>query len=668
MMQSSSRDAGSGDTRPAKAARVVLVSMPFGVLYSPSLALGILQARLGAAEISTVCRHFTIDYAARIGVDKYNRLSAGFPRTTDLLGDWIFSHALAPKTAAQQERYLSHVFGRLAPARTPDGMSDTVANELRVKSIEQILDLAERARDFADFAAREILAYEPAIVGFTSVFEQNMASLAVAARLREAAPSVRILFGGANCEAAMGRELARAYPFIDFVISGEVDQAIVPLVSGLLNGREPRDNPELQSLIEFTEDEDSFLQTKMVNDLSGQPRPGFDDYFRDLGKRPGIADRISVHIPMETSRGCWWGQKMHCTFCGLNGATMAFRSKQVDEVVRDIAAYAASYPGRKICFVDNIMDHKYFETLLPQLAQSELDLDLFYEIKSNVSKRQVKALRDAGIRHVQPGIESFSNRVLRLMKKGVSAGQNLQLLKWCTEYGIKVDWNLLWGFPGEDPADYREMAAMAPLLCHLQPPSRGSRIRLDRFSPNFRDSQALGFSGVRPYEAYFDVYDGLPARAIHNIAYFFRANDQLDGEIEGYTRDLSTAIEQWQAGHATSGFFYLEQGDRIVLVDRRSLRMEREPLVLDGLAAQVFASCDTTQSIAALTRELGGVAAEQIEETLRALLAKGLMWTDGTQFLSLAVSFTNYLESRHSARLEEGIDEFLLGRIATASR
>ena len=67
-------------------------------------------------------------------------------------------------------------------------------------------------------------------------------------------------------------------------------------------------------------------------------------------------------------------------------------------------------------------------------------------------------LARAGVRSIQPGIESFSDSVLRLMRKGVTGLQNVQLLKWCRELGLRPYWNLLWGFPGEDPQEYARMA------------------------------------------------------------------------------------------------------------------------------------------------------------------------------------------------------------------
>lgn len=641
---------------------VVLVSMPFGVLYSPSLALGILQARLAAAGITSVCRHFTVDFAARIGVDAYNRIAGGFPRTTSLLGEWIFSHALRLKSLAQQEAYLLEVFGGDAEETQSDArdpMATRVERELRIKSIEQILGLAAEAGDFVDYAAREILAHDPQVVGLTSVFEQNLASIALAQRLRSLSPGITIVMGGANCEGAMGRELACRYPFIDLVVSGEADLVIAPLVAGLLRGSRWEANEALHPLVDLGASSDSFLQANMVHSLADQPRPDFDSYFADISRHPSVAARMDVQIPMESSRGCWWGAKHHCTFCGLNGATMAFRSKAPTALIEDVRAYVAKYPGRKLSFVDNIMDRRYFASVLPELARLASGAELFYEIKSNVTKAEVKALRDAGVRHIQPGIESISDRVLLLMKKGVSAIQNLQLLKWCMEFGVRVDWNLLWGFPGEQPTDYEAMAHMIPLLVHLEPPARGSRIRLDRHSPNFRQAAEFGFRRVRPFPSYGLVYDELPIDAVGNLAYFFQADHDLDLEIDRYTLPLKREIDSWHQAHRHSKLFYLEREGSVVLIDTRPGLEGQSVHVSSDLTSRLVTLCDTAQSISTLARELSEIEPERIQQELDLLCRHGIIWTDGRRFLSLAVSFTTYLESRRSARLEAGIDEVL---------
>src|SRR5437870_11072600 len=59
------------------------------------------------------------------------------------------------------------------------------------------------------------------IVGFTSTFDQNVASLTMAKLIKDLYPSIAIVFGGANYDGEMGLEHLRAWPWIDFVVVGE---------------------------------------------------------------------------------------------------------------------------------------------------------------------------------------------------------------------------------------------------------------------------------------------------------------------------------------------------------------------------------------------------------------------------------------------------------------
>ena len=62
-------------------------------------------------------------------------------------------------------------------------------------------------------------------------------------------------------------------------------------------------------------------------------------------------------------------------------------------------------------------------------------------------KDQIALLGAAGIREVQPGIESFDTHTLKLMKKGVTGMQNVAFLKWAQQFGVAAYWNILYGFP-----------------------------------------------------------------------------------------------------------------------------------------------------------------------------------------------------------------------------
>ncbi len=190
-----------------------------------------------------------------------------------------------------------------------------------------------------------------------------------------------------------------------------------------------------------------------ISKLDELPYPDYDDYFEQL-QASSLNINGSVDLPFETSRGCWYGAKHHCTFCGLNGETMAYRSKSPSRALKEIQFLAGRHGVKRLTATDNILDTRYLAELLPELERGDSKLSLFYEVKANLRREQLAALKRAGIDRLQPGIESLSTSILQLMRKGCTALQNLQTLKWASELRIQMFWNFLAGFPGEDPRDY----------------------------------------------------------------------------------------------------------------------------------------------------------------------------------------------------------------------
>ncbi len=194
--------------------------------------------------------------------------------------------------------------------------------------------------------------------------------------------------------------------------------------------------------------------------------------------------------------------------------------------------------------LDNIMPHKYFNTLLPELAESEPKLRIFYEQKANISLAKAAALRRAGVEFVQPGIEALSTDFLKLMRKGVTARQNVNLLRYARSVGISVNWNLLYAFPGDRIEWYLETLKLVPLLRHLGPPTGVHHLSIDRFSPYFNQPEEFGIRNVRPMAAYAPVFpDGAP---LDQIAYHFvgeyRSESRENPEV---IRTLTQEVQHW---------------------------------------------------------------------------------------------------------------------------
>jgi ribosomal peptide maturation radical SAM protein 1 len=592
----------------------------------PSIQLGLLKSLAVAHGFPARTLHANLRFANQIGVQYYQLLAEHRGR---MVGDWLFSLAAFPGTAPDPD---SRMVDELAA-----GLSylDQPQDELRER--------LTRTRNVDVPSYLEMLADsfpwgETAVVGFSSTFQQNTASFALARRLKQHYPHIFTVFGGANFDGEMGTELVRTVDCIDAAVIGEGDDSFPRLLGALAAGTDPGAVPGVARRVDG--------QVKLTpplppaDRLDDLPVPDYGEYFtlaEELGLIPR-AGRRKVWLPIETARGCWWGAKHHCTFCGLNAETMRFRSKSPQRVLDELAQQARRYRSFLFEAVDNILDMRYLQSLFPVLVESETDYEFFYEVKANLNREQLKLLAQAGVTSLQPGIESLSSHVLGLMRKGVRAVQNVDLLRWSRYYGIDVSWNLLWGFPGETERDYAEQAAAIPHLLHLQPPEETSRIWLERFSPLFTGQGGCGFRDRKPERSYRYVYpDGVD---LDRVAYFFdyRAEDALpDSAYTGVRRAAADWSRAWQADEPPV-LTYWSAPHFVQIHDQRRPGQEGTYTFEDTLA-DLFLACTRRPTTAtAVRRKLDLPLPEAgVQEMFQEFQRHGLMFLDGQFALALAL-------------------------------
>lgn len=602
--------------------RVLIVSMPFAAVR-PAMGPSLLVGHLRRIGVEAKVLYLNMSMARRLGAADFAYVADRAP-TQALAGDWVFAEALFGSRPATDAAYVENFrqrFGRY---------TDDEA------SLETLARARAQAQPFLDVCLADVDWGAWDVIGFTSSFTQHIASLALARRIKERHPRLPIVFGGANCEDVMGLALHRNFPFVDFVCSGEADISFPRLVEALARGANPHGIPGVIS----RRDGRSYARTlvpERVRDLDDLPYPVFDDFFEQRAAMLPSERGRPAGILMESSRGCWWGQKHHCTFCGLNGLAMAYRSKSPERVLAEIIELADRYRAEHVEMVDNILDMGYFTSLLPEIARRRLKLQLFYETKANLGKEQLRLLRAAGVTAIQPGIESFSTGVLGLMRKGTSAVQNVQLLKWCTEIGIKAHWNLIYGFPGERPEDYAEMVSTIDSITHLEPPNGCGRIRLDRFSPNFEAAAELGLRDVRPDPSYRLMYD-LPGEELADLAYYFEF-DYTDGRNpDEYANGSEMAIRRWLQHHGGPGLVYADHDDRLAVWDFRP-GARRSLSILDTCERLVYLHCDEHRSRRSIDRVVADspYCGRDLDALLQGLVADRLMIHLDGRYLSLAV-------------------------------
>lgn len=640
---------------------VVLVQMPYVALQRPSIALSLLKAAAQLEGLTCQVVYPNLWWAEEIGLGLYEAVAS--TQNDDLLGDWIFAGAAFPDHECDPLAYFELL--NLDVTQVMFGERGDI--------LQRFQACREKAPAFIERTARRILELGPNIVGCTSMFAQNCASLALLRRLRELAPEVVTMLGGANCDTPMGEVLHRNFEWVDYVMTGEADLTFGPLCRGLLRGQvelppgmlgpQHRRHPApVQRATTFKMDE--------------VPTPDFDDYFASLNDSP-LGAYVHPGLVVESSRGCWWGESHHCTFCGLNANGMAFRSRSGPAAQKEFASIADRYGIHQFLVADNIIDTRHFKTLLPLLRDDPRPYSLFYETKSNLKREQIEALIRAGVIWVQPGFESLHDEILKLIDKGTTAAVNVQTLKWSREKGLRLSWNILSGFPNEKDEWYQEMARWVPAIVHLQPPQGVLKFRYDRYSPYHLRSQDYGIQ-LLPNRRYAFVYP-LAADELADLAYFFEDERDVTGPVslpdevpekkealqsrnqrdyqEYYRYLMATATRRGQRGREGPGRALLtdlveewirlfwqnlppicsvsDVEESLRFFDTRPLAVSRQ-WQCDGLARRLYLACDSARAPGPLAQELG-CTWEDLEPLVREMHERSLLLPLSGRWLAVAV-------------------------------
>jgi ribosomal peptide maturation radical SAM protein 1 len=573
-----------------------LVSMPFTPVSTPGLGVSILSAALREAGLSCDVHYGAFSFFHAAHPDPHLPASLydyNFLASNQDLGDLFFAPLLWGTSGDEVEAALDRLAGHHNHLFEPGQLRDVV-ERLRVCAarMPEVIDHVLAARDWSSYR----------VVGISSTFSQNIGSLVFARELRRRHPGVHIVFGGANCDGEMGVQLLESFPWIDAVLQGEAELSFPEYVQRVLTG-DGATNVAGALVREDGRVVARHPAVPLVN-LDRSPQPVFDDFFAQLPpvlRNPWSWRELS--LPIETSRGCWWGAVHHCTFCGLNPATMTFRAKSPERAVGEFRVLRDRYRQRRFTAVDNIISLRYFEAVLPLLEEE--DLDIFYETKANLTEAQVRRLARAGVRTIQPGIEGFSSEILALMKKGVRGYQNLELLKWCSIYQVIPIWFYLYRFPHEPHEPYFRDTVRMRRWMHLPPPRNPNPVVIDRYSPLYSGRDAVGLSNLRPSGYAASCYSGLSESEQMRICYHFDA-DLPQGNDLPYENGLWQTISDWNLAYAAGARLYqFGAPASTLIVDTR--RENARCFLLSGEAHDLYSLMRTAHPRELLTERLSAM-------------------------------------------------------------
>lgn len=611
------------------ALRVGLVNMPFSSSRRPAIQLGLLHAIAEDHGVDVTSHYFNLAFARRIGWALHEELCVG--SCSLLIGEWLFAGAAFDDVPATQayvgafEEQLTHFMDR-----TGHTLADLV--EVRDVSVPAFL---EACLDETDWGSYDV-------VGFTSVFQQHCAALALARRIKQRHPHVTIIFGGCNLEGEMGIEFARSIPWVDYTVIGEGDHAFPLLLDRIAAGDR---SFSLPNVAYRRGGEVVFGGRGSRVDLDASPTPNYEAFFDQAFEvdLPAKVRGQGLLIPFESARGCWWGQKHHCTFCSMNKEQMQYHAKSPRRTLEQLDELVGRYGVYTLGATDNILDPRYVSDVFGPLAEQRKDYRLAYEVKANLTQAQMKALARGGVTWMQPGIESLNSHILELMDKGATGIINVRMMKWARYYGIFIGWHVLTGFPGERREDYEDQLRTMRLIVHLQPPSTVSfPIRVEKFSPNYTRSHEIGFRNLRPGAPYGYLYPS--SVKLEEVALFFdcESPDTLPREVfaetDGHIRDW---IRRWRSDDAPY-LVYKRGPDRVTILDGREEGGQTTHVFCD-LAADVYEACNATyRDVSGVVRELQAnlqrdIDPVEIAAVLDMFADKGFMLREKGKYLSLAL-------------------------------
>lgn len=607
--------------------QVLLISLPWTTLTEPSLGLSLLKSILARENISSRVMHLNLFLLRHVQSATYFSIANVYA-----LNDFLFSHPLAPEITNKQHRLLRHKVRELLDRGRVirfGGEDAFVENLIRLRN--------EIIPQFLREIALGIAAAPARLIGFTCMFDQTIASLALAKLIGESAPDKLLALGGYGVRSPAAEMLVASSPWIDAVCTGEGETTIVELYRAA-NGEMPLN--EVQG-IAYRERDGQVVSTPPppLADLAANPTPDFDDFFRDIEQlsRVDEVDIQAAYLPLENSRGCWWGQKSHCIFCGIKNSDLAFRWRPAAKTLAQMEELSRRYGILAFRFSDYILPYEYYKTLLPELAARGAPFRLFGEIKANVSRERFRLLHEGGFEEVQPGIESFSSSVLARMGKGVTAIQNVFTLLQGRALGVEVRYNLLYGFPDDQLEEYIDMARLLPRIVHLDSPVSYVPVQITRYAPMQEYPERFGIEKAVPdptFELVFsDRYIRDSGFDISAYCYYFQRPFENSSQLSKIYSDLQYVVEDWRIADKDQAYWLYGEavGEDFVIHDKRSSREERVYTIKGSLSEMLHACTEPTHK-----RDLAKLFGEdRVDEMLEELDELRLIFIELERVISL---------------------------------
>lgn len=294
-----------------------------------------------------------------------------------------------------------------------------------------------------DEMAKLILSHSPDVVGFTCLTPRMEVTLRMAAKIKESAPKVKIVVGGAHINAVKERSLYTKD--IDYAIYGESEEAFAELLKAIeTNG----DVSKIRNLVYRHGGKVVINPARpFIQNLDELPFPAWDLLKLEDYIDPAIFN--GIHMGVMTARGCPW----NCIFCSSGviwGHKVRFRSA---ENVADELQYIVEKLGiTNVMFYDDTftVDKKRFLKICKEMVKRKLNLRYYCQLRVDTIDEEVaNGLAESGCITAALGIESGDEEILKTLKKGYKKNRAYKAVAALKAAGVPILASYIIGSPGD---------------------------------------------------------------------------------------------------------------------------------------------------------------------------------------------------------------------------
>jgi hypothetical protein len=297
----------------------------------------------------------------------------------------------------------------------------------------------------------DILAQAPDLVGVSiTATSQIMPGLTLCRLLKQAHPDLHVTIGGSIFTRLVDnlRRVEAMFQFADDFVVFEGETALLELIHQL-EGK--RDFSKVPNLIYQQNGKTIVNQPFFSENINALSAPNFDGFPFHQYLAPQCV------LPIQFSRGCYYKD---CAFCALTLDHQNFRQRAPEKVVDDLKGLMARYQTPFFFFTDECFALSPTRRLCSQLVEAGVNAQWTCEMRfeKNLTRDLLKLMRDAGCLKIVCGLESYNQRVMDFMKKGIKREHVNRIIDDCLDLDIAVHCYILIGFPTETEAEAMETA------------------------------------------------------------------------------------------------------------------------------------------------------------------------------------------------------------------